>query len=173
MPFSFKVCMKNFGYLIKCDMHIMCADDRFCSHFQVLLMLASRPLSAILHYMDTGYRHVVQHHQWTSSQQFYNLLYNKFATSQWQSPTSRHVKMLGCGKFLSVGGEFVVQQVVELLWARPLVVLHNISIAGKMLYNKFSWLQTSCTTSKLVVSLSIGGVVQHAHSQYPCSGVWH
>ena len=27
----------------------------------------------------------------------------------------RHVKMLGCGKFLSVGGEFVVQQVVELL----------------------------------------------------------
>jgi len=34
---------------------------------------------------------------------------------------SRHVKMLGCGKFLSVGGDFVVQ-VVELLWARPLVV---------------------------------------------------
>jgi len=30
-------------------------------------------------------------------------------------PTSRHVKMMGCGKFLSVGGEFVVQQAVELL----------------------------------------------------------
>jgi len=30
--------------------------------------------------------------------------------------------ILGCGKFLSVGGEFVVQQIVELLWARPLVV---------------------------------------------------
>ena len=29
---------------------------------------------------------------------------------------------VGCGKFLPVGGEFVVQQVVELLWARPLVV---------------------------------------------------
>ena len=29
-------------------------------------------------------------------------------TSQCQSPTSRHVKMLECGKFLSVGGEFVV-----------------------------------------------------------------
>jgi len=27
----------------------------------------------------------------------------------------RHVKMLGCGIFLSVGGEFVVQHVVELL----------------------------------------------------------
>jgi len=39
---------------------------------------------------------------------------------------SRHVKMLGGGKFLSVGGEFVVQQVVELLWARPSVV----SVAG-------------------------------------------
>jgi len=40
----------------------------------------------------------------------------KFATSQCQSPTSRHVK-IGCGKFLpvGVGGEFVVQQVVELL----------------------------------------------------------
>jgi len=38
--------------------------------------------------------------------------------------------MLGCGKFLSVGGEFVVQQVVELLRARPLVVLYNMSVAG-------------------------------------------
>ena len=64
-----------------------------------------------LHYTDTGYGHVVQHYQRTSSQQFYN----KFATSQCQSPTSRHVKMLGCGKFLSVGGEFVVEQVVVLL----------------------------------------------------------
>jgi len=72
-------------------------------------------ISAKLHYTDTGYRHVVQQHQRTSSQQFYNLLYNKFATLQCQRPTSRHVKMLGCGKFLSVGGEFVVQQVVELL----------------------------------------------------------
>jgi len=77
---------------------------------------------AKLHYTDTGYGHVVQHHQRTSSQQFYNLLYNKFttngpkfATSQCQSSTSRHVKMLGCGKSLSVGGEFVVQQVVEFL----------------------------------------------------------
>jgi len=42
-------------------------------------------------------------------------LYSILATSQRQSLTSRHVKMLGCGKFLSVGGEFVVQQVVELL----------------------------------------------------------
>jgi len=75
-------------------------------------------LSAKLHYTDTSYGHVVKHHQRTSSQQFYNLLYNKFATSHCQS----NVKMLECGKFLSVGGQFVVQQVVELLWARPLVV---------------------------------------------------
>jgi len=86
-------------------------------------------ISAKLHYTDTGYGHVVQRHRRTSSQQFYNLLYNKFATSQCQSPTSRHVQILGCGKFLSVGGEFVVQQ-VELLWARPLVVLYNMSVAG-------------------------------------------
>jgi len=63
----------------------------------------------------TGYGRVVQHHQRTSSQQFYNLLYNKFATSQCQKPTSRHIKMLECGKFLSVGGEFVVQRVAELV----------------------------------------------------------
>jgi len=75
--------------------------------------------------MDTGYGHVVQHHQRTSSQQFY-----KFATSQCQSAISRHGKMLGCGKFLSIGVEFVVQQVVELLRARPLLVLYNISIAS-------------------------------------------
>jgi len=66
---------------------------------------------AKLHYTDIGYGHVVQYHQRTSSQQFYN----KFATSQRQSSTSRHAKTLGCGKFLSVGGEFVVQQIVELL----------------------------------------------------------
>ena len=49
---------------------------------------------------DMLYNTTNGHHQRTSSQQFYN----KFATSQCQSPTSRHVKMLGCGKFLSVGG---------------------------------------------------------------------
>ena len=54
----------------------------------------------------------------------------KCATSQCQIPTSRHVEMLGCGKFLSVGGEFVVQQIVELLWACPLMVLYNMSVAG-------------------------------------------
>jgi len=42
-----------------------------------------------LHYTVTGNGHV-QHHQRTSSQQFYN----KFATSQCHSP-SRHVKMFG------------------------------------------------------------------------------
>ena len=73
----------------------------------------------------------VQHHQRTSSQQFYN----KFATLQCHIPTSWHVKMLGCGNFFSVGGEFVVQQVVELLWARPLVVsvdgvVQHVGIAG-------------------------------------------
>jgi len=63
-----------------------------------------------------------------------DMLYNttngqKFATSQCQRPTSRHVQMLGCGKFLSFGGEFVVQ-VVELLSTCPLVMLYNMSVAG-------------------------------------------
>jgi len=44
--------------------------------------------------------------------------------------TCQDVGNLGCGKFLSVPGEFVVQQVVELLWARPLVVLYNMFVTG-------------------------------------------
>ena len=36
--------------------------------------------------------------------------------------------MLGCGKFVSVRDEFVVQQVVELLWARPLVVFVGVRV---------------------------------------------
>jgi len=60
--------------------------------------------------------------QRTSSQQFYNLLYN---TSHHQRtkichiPTSWHVEMLGSGIAMC-------KFVVELLWARPLVV----SVAG-------------------------------------------
>ena len=38
-------------------------------------------VSAKLHCTNTGYGHVVQTHQRTSSQQFYNLLYNKFFTN--------------------------------------------------------------------------------------------
>ena len=121
-----------------------------------------------LHYTDTGYTDTLYnnttngHHQRTSSQQFYN----NFATSQCQSPTSRHVSMLGCGKFLSVDGEFVVQQVVELLWARPLVV----SVAGKMLYTtNLAGYGRVVQHLQLAVSLSVGAV----RSWCPCSGVWH
>ena len=64
-----------------------------------------------LHYTDTGYIRTCCTTPPTDELTtiIYNLLYNKFATSQCQSPTSRHVKMLGCGKVLSVGG--VVQHV--------------------------------------------------------------
>jgi len=37
--------------------------------------------------------------------------------------------MLGCGKFLSVGFKFVVQQVVVLLSVSPSMVLYNMSVA--------------------------------------------
>jgi len=56
-----------------------------------LITQARHQPRAKLHYMGTGY----EHQQRTSSQQFYN----KFATSQCQSPTSRHVKMLGYANF--------------------------------------------------------------------------
>jgi len=79
---------------------------------------------------------VVQHHQRTSSQQFYNLLYNKFATSQCQSPTSRHVKMLGIWDVaifcpLVVNLLYKLWNCCELVrWWCPLVVLYNMSVAG-------------------------------------------
>ena len=56
-------------------------------------------LSAKLHYTDTDYGHVVQHHQRTSSQQFYNLLkllYNKFITNGQKFATSQHLDMSRC-----------------------------------------------------------------------------
>jgi len=119
---SYKILCRIF-YHVSCIQMSKLPFSRLTSVSWPVTFLMSNRLRPKLHYMDTGYGH----HQRTSSQQFYN----KFATSQCQSPTSRHVKMLGCGKFLSVGGEFAVQQVVELLWACPLVV----SVASKM-YNR-------------------------------------
>ena len=73
-------------------------------------------VSVKLHYTDTGYGHVVQHHQRTSSQQFYNLLYDKFATSQMPQPNISTCQDVGMWQiFVRISGEFVVQQVAELL----------------------------------------------------------
>ena len=129
-------------------------------------------ISAKLHYTDTGYGHVAQHHQRTSSQQFYK----KFATSQCQSPTSRHVTMLGYGKFLSVGGESVVQQVVELLWARPRVVLYNMSVAGVRVVEfgtndndddqPDEWWTLIVTSLAMSVDEAAAAVVAHDHSRW-------
>ena len=43
-----------------------------------------------------------------------------------------------------------------------------------MLFSGIAMWQICCTTScKIVVSSSVGGVVQHVRSRCPCSGVWH
>jgi len=43
-----------------------------------------------------------------------------------------------------------------------------------MLGSGIAMWQICCTTScRIVVSLSVGGVVQHIRSRCPCSGVWH
>jgi len=66
-------------------------------------------------------------HQRTSSQQFYNLLYNKFTTNGQKFATSQHLDMSRCWALVLRCGKFVV----ELLWACPLVVLlYNMSVAG-------------------------------------------
>jgi len=51
-------------------------------------------ISAELHYTDTGYRHVVQHYQRTSSQQFYNSLYT--TNLPHRNATSQHLDMSRC-----------------------------------------------------------------------------
>jgi len=99
-----------------------------------LCCIYASAISAKLHYTDTGYGRVVQHHQRriqrTSLQQFYNLLYNKFTTSGQKNTTSQHLDMSRCWALELRCGKFVVQQLVELLWARPLVMLYNMSVAG-------------------------------------------
>jgi len=60
---------------------------------QLAVYPARELLSAKLQYTDTGSGHVVQHHQRTSSQQFYNLLHNKFTTKGQKFATSQHLDM--------------------------------------------------------------------------------
>jgi len=58
-----------------------------------------------LHYTDTGY----EHHQRTSSQQFYNLLYNKFTTNGQKYATSQHLDMSRCWALALRCGKFVIE----------------------------------------------------------------
>jgi len=51
-------------------------------------------------------------------------------------------------------GEFVVQQVVELLWACPLVVLYNMSVAGVRVV-EFGTYDTTMTPSLLLYKLLV------------------
>jgi len=62
--------------------------------------------------LASGYGHV---HQQMSSQQFYNLLYNKFTTNGEKFATSQHLGMSRCWALALRCGKFVVQQVAELL----------------------------------------------------------
>jgi len=72
-------------------------------------------VSAKLHYTDSGYGHVIQHHQRTSSQQFYDLSYNELTTNGQKFATSQHLDLSRCWAVALRCGKFVVQQVVELL----------------------------------------------------------
>jgi len=66
---------------------------------------------------DTGSEHRLRTPP-TSSQQFYNLLYNKFTTNGKKFATPQHLDMSRCWTLALRCGKFVV----ELLWACPLVV---------------------------------------------------
>jgi len=66
------------------DVHQRYGEGRCCT--------SRRCVSAKLHYTDTGYGNVVQHHQRISSEQFYNL-YNKFTTNGQKFATFQHLDM--------------------------------------------------------------------------------
>ena len=102
------------------------ATDHCHFRITVLRQFCMRPISAKLHYTDTGYTDMLYNttNGRADNNSFYNLLYNKFTTNGQKFATSQHLDMskcwalaLQCGKFLFVGGAFVVQQVVELLRA--------------------------------------------------------
>jgi len=73
---------------------------------------------------NTGYGH----RQRTSSQQFYNLLYNKFTANEQKFAISQHLDMSRCWALALRCRKFVV----ELLWARPFwwCPLAVLSVAG-------------------------------------------
>ena len=57
-----------------------------------------------------------------------DMLYN--TTNGQKFATSRHLDMSRCWTLALRCGKFVVQQVVDLLWACPLAVLYNMFVAG-------------------------------------------
>jgi len=69
----------------------------------------------------------------------------------------------------------VLQLVVQQIHHQQIKICH-IPTSGhvEMLGSGIAmWQICSATSCRIVVSLSDGGVVQHVHSQCPCSGVWH
>ena len=63
------------------------------------------------------------HRQRTSSQQFYNLLYNKFTTNGQKFATSQHLDMSRCWALALRCGKFVVQQVA-------VFIVMSLSVGG-------------------------------------------
>ena len=87
-------------------------------------------VSAKLHYTDTGYGHVyntAKGHATTILQLVVQQIHHQ-RTKICLIP--QHLDMSRCWALALRCGKFVVQQVVELLGACPLVVLYNMSVAG-------------------------------------------
>jgi len=99
------------------------------------------PISAKLHYTDTGYGHVVEVRTPPTEEltTILQLVVQKICHIAMPEPNISTCQDVGMWQILSVGSEFVVQQL----------------------------------TCRIVLSSSVGGVVQHVRSRCPCSGVWH
>jgi len=138
--------------------------------------LVLRYVSAKLHYTDIGYTDMLYnttngHHQRTSSQQVVdvvqhvrsrlNLLYNILPATEWTccstTPTDELTTIL----------QLVVQQIHH---QRTNICHIPTSWHVEMLGSGIAKWQICC---RIVVSSSVGGVVQHVRCRCPRSGVWH
>ena len=95
------------------------------------------------------------------------------------STTSQHLDMSRCWALALRCGKFAVQQVVELLWAPPLVVLYNMSVASSgvwhlmlVCWRKVDTLNTECDANcdtNCIDLISFKMVVKF----YPCATKWY
>jgi len=122
-------------------------------------------MSAKLHYMDTGYGHVVQHTNGQAHDKL-QMLYNTYTSLGGWLCCTTSCRLWTCCTTPPTGELTILQQTkichISTSW-------HVEMFSSGTAMWQIRW-TTSC---RIVVSLSVGGVVQHVRSRCPCSGVWH
>ena len=93
-----------------------------------------------------------------------------------QTPLHRHRLRMCCTNIPADELTTILQLVVRQIHHQKRTKICHIPTSWhvEMLGSGVAMWQICCTTScRIVVSLSVGGVVQHIRNRCPCSGVWH